>query len=129
MAGFVDASETVVLQWFYGVGSPTRPTAWHCALFTTTPTADAGTGGVEATGGSYARESFTPTVSTNTMNPSATVTLTTATASWGTINGFGIYSDGTSGSLYNYDDVTTPKAVGDGDTASFGASDLSVTLD
>lgn len=129
MAGLTDAAETLVLQWLFNQGTPTRPSAVYVGLFTTTPTADDGTGGTEVSGGSYAREAITASVSGNTMNPSADVTFTTATASWGTVNGFGLFDAVSGGNLLAYDDVTTPKLVDNGDTAKFTAANLSVTMD
>ena len=55
----------------------------------------------------------------------------TATASWGTVNSFYICDAATVGTgnvLYG-GDLTVPKAVGSGDTASFGIGTLTVTED
>lgn len=87
---------------------PTMPTP-YLALFTTAPTADDGTGGVEVSGGSYAR------VATNgdwaaasgttpvTIANNATISFPAATANWGTVVAFGIYDAATSGNLLFWD--------------------------
>jgi hypothetical protein len=132
MANLTNTAEENILDWYFTTGSaPTRPTAWWVALFVTTPTADDGTGGTECTGTGYTREQVTTFVRTSqTLNPTATLTFGPATAAdWGTINGFGIYSASTSGTLYAFAALTTPRAIGDGDSAEFATTDLTITLD
>jgi len=131
MSGFVNAEEVDVLeQRFAGTALPNTPT--HLALFTTAP-ADDGTGGVECTGGSYAREAYaangtnwgtTVAGAPSTIENKVLVTFTTATASWGTVVAVGYMTAGSGGSVLFVFDLDTNKAVGSGDTAKLAAGDL-----
>ncbi len=103
MASISNAARALMLDWFTVTGSPTRPAGFYLALYTTNPTDfDAGTGGTEATGGSYARKSMTMDAATS-ADPS--VTENTGALAWtvgtdlaaGTYKGWGIYTASTSG--------------------------------
>jgi hypothetical protein len=83
---------------------------WFLAAFTTQPD-DAGSGGVEVSGGSYARVAVTwSAVSGGSMSNSSTVQLPQATASWGTVVAIGYYSASSGGTFLGSDDIT-PQAV------------------
>ena len=122
MVGLSSAGEALVL-------TPLTGTA-YVSLHISAPD-DSGNG--EVTGGSYARQgpvAFTntsnnPTVSSN----SAIVTFPAATASWGTITHFGVWSAVTAGTFRGSGAVTTAKAVGNGDTARFAAGALTIRAD
>lgn len=89
------------------------------------------TGGSEVSGGAYARvgpvtfanAGNNPTVASN----SAILTFAVATAAWGTITHFGTWDAATAGNFRGSGAVTTPKAVGSGDTARFAANALTIT--
>ena len=68
---FSDYLETEVLEFAFTTSGGTRPTAWYLALFTAAPS-DSG-GGTEVSGGAYARQSVTFTVSGNTATNSAEI--------------------------------------------------------
>ena len=117
MAGLSDYTAENLLNYIVGkTAVPTLPTA-YVALFTTAPTSDAGTGGTEVSGGSYARVATTganwnaasassgtePSVIPCSTSNSSTLTFTTATASWGTVQAFGLYDAATSGNLLAWD--------------------------
>ena len=134
-AGWVDAVEVDILEHFFqGAALPNTPS--HIGLFTTTP-ADDGTGGVEVSGGSYAREAFAAN-NTNWGNstPGAPSTIenlvavefTTATASWGTVTAWGYFDAATTGNLLFFAVLDTSKAIGEGDTASFAIGAMSAQL-
>ncbi len=129
MADFTNALEEAMLDWAFTTGSPTRPTAWYVGLYTTTPTADDGTGGTECSNTGYARQSVSWTRTSQTMNPSATVTFGPATEAWTQVVGFGIFSALTSGTLYAFEALTTARTLSNGDSATFATTDLSITLD
>lgn len=108
----------------------TMPTA-YVGLFTAAPS-DSG-GGTEVTGGSYARKStagadWNAASGGSTSNANA-ITFVTATASWGTVTHFGIFDAATAGNLLRWAALTTSKAIGNGDTASFAAGALVCTED
>jgi hypothetical protein len=119
--------ETTTLQWLFTTTSVTRPTAWYLALYTVAPT-DTG-GGTECSGTSYARQSFTMTVSGNTATNGANIEFPTAGSSWGTIVAVGVFTAVTGGDLIAYGNLTTSKAIDTGDVFRIPAGDLDITLD
>jgi hypothetical protein len=132
MAGsFSNYTENKVLDHIVGKTSFTMPSVW-VALSTADPTDD-GSGIAEPVGGSYARKS-TAGADWNAAAAGATsnanvITFVTATASWGTISHFALFDAVTAGNMLAHGDLTTAKAVGNGDTAKFNAGDLDLTLD
>ena len=120
MVGLSSGGESAVL-------TPLTTTA-YVSLHTADPL-DAG--GSEVTGGAYARQGpitfanagNNPTVSSN----SSIITFPAATANWGTVTHFGIWSAVTAGTFRGSGAVTTPKAVNNGDTARFAANALTIT--
>lgn len=133
--GWVDAVEQDVLElYFAGTALPQTPS--HIGLFTTNP-ADDGTGGVEATGGSYARQAYAANGTNwgsstagapSTISNLIAVTFPTATASWGTIQGWGYWDSLTLGNLLFFAALTTAKLVDNGDTAEFAIGALVAQL-
>ena len=119
--------ETTTLQWLFTTTSVTRPTAWYLALYTVAPT-DTG-GGTECSGTSYARQSFTMTVSGNTATNGANIEFPTAGSSWGTIVAVGVFDALTSGNLIAYGNLTTSKTIDTGDVFRIPTGDLDITLD
>lgn len=120
------------------VGLSTKGEAAVITPLTTTAyvslhTADPGdTGTSEVSGGGYGRvgpvtfgnTGNNPTVSSN----SSILNFAAATAAWGTISYFGIWDASTAGNFRGSGAITTPKAVNNGDTASFGAGSLTITV-
>ena len=114
----------------------TPPTDLYFALFQVTP-ADDGTGGTEVSSGgtSYARAQVTndltefPAAVGQSKSNANEVVFTQASASWGTINGAGVYDDPSAGNLLYVIDVVAPKTVDSGDTARFPAGTLIWTED
>lgn len=106
----------------------TKPTT-YLALYTTTPTMPAGTGGTEVTGGSYARVALAglwAAASSQSKATNANVVFPTATADWGTLTGVGILDALTVGNLLWAGNMTENKVVLNGDTFSIPASELTV---
>jgi len=135
MSGWVDGEEQDILEyWFAGTALPNSAT--HIGLFTTQPSDDA-TGGVEATGGSYAREAFarngTNWGSSAGGAPSSIeslldLTFIEATGNWGTITGWGYWTASSGGTLLYFAALGTTKAIDTGDTAKFVAGSLKAEL-
>jgi hypothetical protein len=119
--------ETTTLEWLFTTTSVTRPTAWYLALYTVAP--GEGGGGTECSGTSYARQSFTMTVSGNTATNTANVEYPTAGSSWGTIVAVGVLTALTGGTLIAYGDLTAAKTIATGDVLRVPAGDLDITLD
>lgn len=130
MAGLSNFAEDLVLDWLFTTGTATRPTAWYVALYTVAPSESGG--GTEVSGGSYARQAATFTVSgdtpTEAENASA-IEFPTATGSWGTIVAAGIFDASTSGNLIAFADLTASKTIDSGDVLRFNAGTLTITLD
>lgn len=140
MAGsFSNYTETSVLNYIFRGAAFTIPDPCYVALYTVAPT-DAG-GGTEVTNANgYVRKSIDMTSgvfgAASTGDPASisnTSVIDFATASggnWGTVVAFGILDSGTygSGNLIVWADLTTSKAINDGDTASFGIGSMTITL-
>jgi len=128
MAGFSDYLEDKVLDHVFGGVAYTAPTK-YVALYTVAPT-DTG-GGTEVTGGAYARQTSTFTVSgTNptTATSAAAVEYPTATANYGTVVAVGILDASSGGNLLAYANLTASKVVSTGDVFRFDAGDIDITL-
>lgn len=124
---FSDTFETRVLTWVFTTSSATRPTEWHVALFTSNPDEDAS--GTEVSGGAYARQSASFSISGNTASNTAALEYATATASYGTVTHVGVFDASTGGNLIAYAALTTSKAIDTGDVFRIPAGDLDITLD
>ena len=122
-----NAFETTTLEWLFTTTSVTRPTAWYLALYTVAP--GEGGGGTECSGTSYARQSFTISVSGNLATNTANVEYPTAGSSWGTIVAVGVFTAVTGGTLIAYGDLTASKTIATGDVLRVPAGDLDITLD
>lgn len=130
MAGLSNFAEDLVLDWLFTTATATRPTSWYVALYTVAP--GEGGGGTEVSGGSYARQSATFTVSgtaPTTASNSGAIEFPTATANWGTIVAAGIFDASTSGNLIAFADLTASKTIQSGDVLRFNAGTLTITLD
>lgn len=119
-----------LLDHAFGEAAYTEPTT-YCALFNTTPTMPAGTGGTEVSGGSYARVALSGLMgaaASESITNGSSITLTTATGSWGTVAGVGIFDALTGGNLLMAGNLTSPQTVGSGNTFSFSASNLTASF-
>jgi hypothetical protein len=112
----------------------TQPTNAYLALYTTMP--DAGdSGGVEVSGGSYARQQCfgsaewaAPGATDGHTQNVNTETYPTATADWGTVIGMAIRSAVTAGSLYFFKTLTINRTVYTNDIFRFSAGEVDLTL-
>lgn len=121
------------------------PGIWYVALFTAAPN-DSG-GGTEVSGGSYARVAVTADLTSwagtqsagstsassgtgGTTSNNATITFPAPTAAWGVVTHFGIFDSSSSGNLWIWGALGTPKTINDGDAApSFAAGALTFQID
>lgn len=106
----------------------------YVALYTTDPT-DTGTAGTEVSGGGYSRKLATFTVTASSATNSADVNFGQASAAWGNVAYFAIWTAASAGNmlfhgaLENGSGVATTFAVNNGDTFKFPASSLTISLD
>lgn len=115
----------------------------YFALFTTAPTAAGG--GVEVSGGSYARASVAATLanfagtqaagsttaSTGTSGQTSNntqITFPTPTAAWGTVVAMGIFDAATGGNLLFFGNLTTSQVVGVGNAVYYSPAQMTLTL-
>lgn len=144
MAAMSDYLENQLVDHIFRTATFAKPAAIHLALFTTLQD-DAGTAGVEVTGGAYARVDMaqgdaghngthgtTTGVSSGTggaTSNAADLTFPVPTANWGTITGIGVYDAATGGNLLFHSALTVSKTVNNGDPApKFLATNLTTTL-
>lgn len=104
-------------------------TGRYVSLHTAAPS-DAGNN--EVSGGAYVRKSATfvqsssnPTSASNNAN----VEFDTATANWGTVTHFGIWSASTGGTFYGAWALTASRTINTDDIGRFLANALVITLD
>jgi len=121
-----DTYETTTLNWLFTTGAVTRPTTWYIALYTTAPTDS--TAGTEVSGGSYARQAVTMSVTGDTASNTASIDWPTASASWGTIVAASIMDASTGGNIITYGALTVSKTIASGDVFRIPAGDFDVTL-
>jgi len=122
-----DYLETVILNHFLRNTATASPVTVYVALYTTIPNED-GTGGVEVTGGSYARQAvtFDVPVSSQTTN-SGDVTFPTATADWGTVTSFAILDNSVGGNLLYIASLTADRLIQTGDIFRFPTAQIIVS--
>ena len=130
-----DFLETTFLNQWLGGAVTVVPTIVYVALFTATPTDSGGGSEVGLTGTGYTRAVMTnnvtnwPTATGNSKSNGAAINFGPALTDWGTITGFAIFDAATAGNMLWWAALTTAKAVGVGDSASFPASSILVTED
>lgn len=121
MSNLTTAYSNKVLDHLFSGTALTQPTP-YLALFTTTPTMPAGTGGTEVTtsGTAYARILLTSSnmaaASSESKANSAIIAFAQATASYGTVVGCGVYDAITAGNLITAGALGTSQAVANGNT-------------
>ncbi len=96
-----------------GKAAFTMPTTAYLALFTASPT-DSGSLTNEVTGGSYARQAITSSMSAfsaSVSSSTADVTFPAPTANWGTITYVGVIDALTVGNMLYYEALPAPRNV------------------
>lgn len=124
---FSNYLENKVLLHVFGATAYTAPTTLYVGLFTSDP-GEAGSG-TEVSGGSYARQAVTFTVTDNLASNNAAVEFPTATASWGTISYAAVYDAASGGNLLGSGGLATAKTIDSGDVFRIPTGDLDITLD
>ena len=122
--------ETHTLKYLLTSDSVTRPTAWYCALCLTDPTDSAL--GTEVSGGGYARQAVTFTVSGNNASNSAAIEFPEATANYGTVQAVRIMPASTGGAasdMIAHAQLSVDKAINTGDIFRIPIGDLDINID
>lgn len=133
-----DYAEKQVLDCYFGGTAITPPATLYLRLFTTAYADDGSMTEVSNSGTGYAAVAVAnndtnwpdatgtdPTVKQN----GTTISFVTATGSWGTVQSFGVFDAATGGNMIYGADLTTPKAISSGDTATFAANSLQIQED
>jgi hypothetical protein len=123
-----------LLDHIFGKGTYTPPTNIYVELSTTAPT-DAGGNVTPPSGGGYARKQTAPSDwnassvgSGRIIDNANAIEFAEATGDWGTLSYFTLWDAAEEGHFLGWGALTTPKAVGSGDTARFAAGDLDVSF-
>ena len=119
-----DYLETQFVNLLFRTSGYSKPSGLYFALMTTMPN-DLNVGGVEVSGGSYARVGVTP-LDANFAAPSSgngitsnvgVITFPTPTANWGTVVGVAVFDASSSGNLIGYAAFSGARNINNGDAA------------
>jgi hypothetical protein len=124
---FSNYLETELLDHVFAGNAYTSPSAVYVSLHTANPDEDAS--GAEVSGGGYARQAGSLSVSGNTATTTAAIEYATATADYGTVTHVGIWDASTSGNMLAYAALTASKTISTGDVFRIPTGDLDITLD
>jgi hypothetical protein len=124
MSAATDTLESLIGNHLLRTATWAKPAAIYVALFTTLPAED-GTGGVEVTGGNYARilrgpadADWTPPVSGDgVFSNAAAIIFASPNANWGNVLGAGIFDASTGGTLLARATLDTARNIVSGDPA------------
>jgi len=131
MGAFTYSLKNAVLDYLFGGTSLSAEASHQIALTTTAPTISAA--GTEVSGGNYSRVTVTnnktnwSAASSGLLANAVAINFPTANASWGTVVGIDIY-DAAGTTRVAYATLSTSKAIGSGDTASFAIGELDINL-
>lgn len=132
----IDSLEADIGTHLLRTASWTKPTDIYVALYTTMPAAD-GTGGVEVSGGSYARvlhgpgDAYwdAPVGGNGEFKNTTAITFPVPTANWGLVVGFGIFYVSSGGTPQIAKTLDTARNIASGDPApNFPVGSLKITF-
>lgn len=136
MSDMTDYLETMIGNLLFRSQVAWKPAAIWVALYTTAPNDD-GTGGVEVSGGNYARIQVAqadaqwnaPVGGNGLFDNVNDIVFPAPNANWGTVAAFAILDNSSGGNMLIKKTLTTPKTVNNGDPApKFVAGALDVTF-
>lgn len=138
MAGTLsDYLEKKILDHVFGAVAYTAPATVYVGLATAAIT-DASTGSTvtEPSGNAYARvavtnnaTNFPAATGTTATKQNALITFPTPTGSWGTVTHFFIADASTAGNILAWGDLTASQTIASGNTVTFAANSITITLD
>lgn len=133
--GLITYGANALLDSFLGDDHGTLiPSTVYVALYTTAPNT-AGTGGIECSGGDYARVAVGNSdtnwlaASSGSKSNAAAITFPTASDSWGTVTHFGLCTAATLGNILYVGALTSPITVNIGATPYFEIGALVITAE
>lgn len=121
-----------ILDKSFGNVDYTPPTNYYMGL-STTPISSSGSNATEPTGGSYARvlvannKTYFGYASNAIITNGCAIIFPTSGSSWGTITHVGLWDASTSGSVWFYEALPTPKIVQIATQVSFDAGAIQIT--
>lgn len=133
MGTFSDFLENELLDHVFGNAAYTAPATLYLAAFTVAPN-DAGTGGTECTGGSYARLAVTnnatnfPAASGGAKSNGVAFEFIEATAGWGTVVFIGVYDAVSGGNFLGGGTLAVSQTVNTGNILRVKIGDMDLTL-
>lgn len=133
MAGKSDYLENKTLDHTLGGPDYARAGTVYFELYTSAPT-DAG-GGTPVSGGSYGRIAYTnnatnwPAAVAGVKSNAAAINFAVATAVWGTVVAVGIFDASSGGNLLYWNNLSTPRLIGTGDSYSLPIGSVVITED
>lgn len=125
MSVFTTAASTLLLQWLFGVGTPTRPAGAYVALHTNAAPSDANE---ITTGVGYVRQALGGAMNGATLQNAATLTFgPNTTTNWGSVAGVSIYDSPSAGTRLASGPLASPVTININDSAQLQATQLQVT--
>ncbi len=130
MGSFSNYLENELLDHVFKTTSYTVPTNIYVALSTADPT-ESGGSIAEPSGNNYSRVACNTwdAASGGAIANTGAITFPTPSGSWGTVTHFALYDASTAGNMLAYGTLASSKNIGSGDTPSFAAGELDITLD
>lgn len=134
-SGFCTAWMNLILDEIFGAVDITKPGTLYFGLCTGGVSA-AGVVTGEPSGNGYARKDITndknlwTDAAAGALENEVAITFAQASGSWGTVAYFFIanHLTDTGSAIIAYGELTTPKAIDNGDTAQFAIGDLDISL-
>ena len=124
---FSNYLENALLAHAFGGTSYTPAGTLYLSAHTANPDEDAS--GAEVSGGAYARQTVTFSVSGNVASTSADVEYATATAAYGTVTHVAVWDASTGGNMLAYAALTSSKDIETGDAFRVSSGDFTISLD
>jgi len=132
MGSFADFWEQEILDHVFNKGAYTAPTI-YVGLSTADP-GDDEAGLAEPSGNGYARVTtaagdWNAATAAGLIDNLNALTFPEASGSWGTVTHFALFDAATLGNMLAHGTLGTPQAIVSGNTPSFAAGELDVSLD
>ena len=128
MGSLTNTYENTVLNYIFNHTGSITNSAVYLALGTNALTDDS-TSFTEVSGGSYARKAISfGSAASRAVTQDGTVTFDQATADWGTVRSWQIYTAATGGTAIAWGNLDTAKAVNSGNTPSVASGEVVVSI-